>query len=113
MSADSSHRDPSPTWHPYRVVRVPEPGPPLTSAQERVLAALTHLCPQVGGDVTAREVASVLGVRFGSVVLTLRNLARRRLATEHEAGDEADGSAWSPTLAGRARVRSLAGRRPL
>jgi hypothetical protein len=64
-----------------------------------VLGALVHLCPRSGSETCSRSVAESAGLRHGSVVLTLRNLERQRLAAEH------DGASWSPTLFGRARVR--------
>ncbi len=53
----------------------------------------------------ARAVAGSAGLRLGSVVLTLRNLERQRLAAEHPAPCEGGESTWSPTLFGRARIR--------
>jgi hypothetical protein len=93
-------------WHPYRVTRRHDRcGAPLTPPQRAVLEALVHLCPRPGADACPRAVAGSAGLRFGSVVLTLRNLERHRLATEHPAGSGDEGPRWSPTLIGRSRVR--------
>jgi hypothetical protein len=101
MSTHTSH---SPD-RPYRVIKRHDRfARPLTKPQERVLAALVHLCPGSGSETTARAVALSAGTRHGSVVLMLRNLEQLRLAIEHEDG------IWSPTGLARARFRS---RRPL
>ena len=106
MSRDS--RSPS-TFHPYRVTSPHDRrGIPITPPQRAILEALTHLCPAPGSDACPRRVAACAGIRYGSAMLALRNLERRRLAIEHcDSGVETP--PWSPTLTGRARVRS---RRP-
>ena len=106
MGAMSRSIPPQNTWHPYRVTRPHHRcAPPLTGPQAACLEALVHLCPRPGSDVSARAVAGSAGLRLGSVVLTLRNLDRLRLATEHPAESEDAESTWSPTLFGRARLR--------
>lgn len=90
------------TRHPYRTTTPHDRrARPLTPPQHAVLEALVHLCPASGSDACPRRVAACAGLRFGSAVLTLRNLERQRLAAEHP-GDE---PRWSPTLVGRSRVR--------
>lgn len=102
----SRSTSPRPTWHPYRVTRGHDRrAAPLTAPQRACLEALVHLCPRPGSDVPAREVATCAGLRLGSVVLTLRNLDRQRLAAEHPPPCEDAEPTWSPTLFGRARVR--------
>lgn len=76
-------------------------GPPVTASQATVLATLVELCPDDGGDVSARAVAERTGQRLGSVVVVLRSLLKRRLALLHEGTDDA----WAPTMSGRSRVR--------
>src|SRR5687768_8332254 len=93
---------PQNSWHPYRVTRPHDRcAAPLTAPQTACLEALVHLCPRPGCDVPARAVAGSAGLRLGSVVLTLRNLERQRLACEHLADAEHRESTWSPTLVGR------------
>ena len=101
----SGSTPPHPTWHPYRVTRGHDRATPLTNSQRACLDALVHLCPRPGSDVTARAVAASAGLRLGSVVLTLRNLDKQRLATEHPAESDEAEPTWSPTLFGRARIR--------
>jgi hypothetical protein len=97
---------PSTHWHPYRVTRPHERGgAPMTQPQRAVLEALVHLCPRPGSDACPRQVAACAGVRYGSAVLTLRNLERRRLAIAHRAHESDEVPHWSPTLVGRSRVR--------
>lgn len=96
------------TWNPYRVTSPHgQRGVPLTQPQEAVLEALVHLCPRPGADVAARSVAASAGLRLGSVVLTLRKLEAKRLATEHHGRTDTEASTWSPTLFGRARTRRV------
>ena len=92
-------------WHPYRVTKQHDRrAVPMTAPQRAVLEALVHLCPTAGAETCPRRVAACAGLRYGSTMLTLRNLQRQRLATEHcGAGEPAP---WSPTLIGRSRVRS-------
>ena len=100
----------TPPKHPYRVTRAHDRrGIPITPPQRAVLTALTHLCPTPGSEACPRRVAACAGIRYGSAMLALRNLERRRLATEHCGPDAGGTPPWSPTLIGRARVRS---RRP-
>ena len=102
MSSDTR----SPHWHPYRTTRPHDRrGIPLTPPQAALLESLVHLCPTAGADACPRRVAACAGLRYGSAILTLRNLERRRLATEHPGPEPR----WSPTLIGRARIRN---RRP-
>ncbi len=97
---------PARTWHPYRVTRRHDRcAPPLTAPQQAVLEALVHLCPRPGCDASPRAVADAAGMRFGSAMLTLRNLDRRRLAAEHPGTSDEHECTWSPTLFGRSRVR--------
>jgi len=106
MRSASSSTPRSLGWNPYRVTRRHDrAGAPLTAAQHACLEALVHLCPRPGSDASGREVATSAGLRFGSVVLTLRNLERMRLATEHAPASEDEEATWSPTLFGRARAR--------
>src|SRR5688500_1141650 len=92
----------STTRHPYRTTTPHDRrARPLTPPQHAVLEALVHLCPSPGSDACPRRVAACAGLRFGSAVLTLRNLERQRLAAEHPGAE----SRWSPTLIGRSRVR--------
>jgi DNA-binding MarR family transcriptional regulator len=106
MRSDNPSLTPSPAWHPHRVTRPHDRcGAPLTAPQRAVLEALVHLCPRLGADVCPRAVAASAELRLGSVVLTLRNLERRRLAVEHPAQTDDDRPRWSPTLVGRSRVR--------
>jgi DNA-binding MarR family transcriptional regulator len=93
----------SPPHHPYRVTRRADlTGPPLTAAQQQVLATLTHLCPKPGSDCDARAVAKSAGMRLGGVVVVLQSLVEKRLVMRM---DDEDTSFWTPTLTGRARVR--------
>ena len=97
---------PKKAWHPYRVTRPHgRTAAPLTAPQRACLEALVHHCPRPGCDVSARRVAGSAGLRLGSVVLTLRNLERQRLACEHPPASEDREPTWSPTLIGRSRVR--------
>ncbi len=95
----------SPPHHPYRVTRRADlTGPPLTAAQQQVLATLTHLCPKPGSDCDARAVARFVDMRIGSVVVVLQSLVDKRLVVRY---DEAEGPFWAPTMTGHARVRQL------
>lgn len=82
------------------------PQRPLTPAQERSLVALAALCPGLGEEASAAEVAVRSGLRHGSTTLALRGLERRRLVTGH--GEDADPRTWAPTLIGRAQAKQLA-----
>ena len=97
-------------WHPYRVTRPHDRRAPMTQPQRAVLEALTHLCPTPGSEACPRRVAACAGVRYGSAMLTLRNLQRQRLAAEHLAPSGGETPRWSPTLVGRSRVRPRSGR---
>ena len=88
-----------------RFSRIP-PQRPLTEAQERSLVALAALCPEMGEEATAADIAARSGLRHGATTLALRGLERRRLATGH--GDDADPRLWAPTLTGRAQAKHLA-----
>ena len=93
-------------WHPYRVTKQHDRrAVPITAPQRAVLEALVHLCPTSGAEACPRRVAACAGVRYGATVLTLRNLQRQRLASEHPAAAEGSDPTWTPTLFGRARVR--------
>lgn len=97
---------PSPDWHPFRVTRPHDRrSAPMTQPQRAVLEALVHLCDQPGSEACPRRVAACAGLRFGSAMLTLRNLERQRLASEHRDHEGEQYAPWSPTLVGRARVR--------
>lgn len=89
--------------HPYRVTRTFEGGP-LTAKQQRALTALVALCPDPGCDVSAREIAKVVGLPVGPLTVILESLRQKRLVFKHEADDAAP-EGWTPTLTGRSRVR--------
>ncbi len=96
--------------HPYRITRAHDRrAMPITAPQRAILEALAHLCPAPGSEACPRRVAAGAGMRYGSAMLALRNLERRRLAIEHAGRDAGETPPWSPTLTGRARVRA---RRP-
>ena len=84
----------------------PPPQRPLTVAQERALVALAALCPGLGEEALAADVARRSGLRTGAATLALRGLERRRLVAGH--GDEP--RHWGPTLTGRAHAKHLADR---
>ena len=97
--------------HPFRVTRRSDvTGRPLTRSQQRILAALVHLCPRSGSDVTAREVAKAAGSKLGAVVIVLHSLADLRFVTCF-AEDEDQPITWTPTMTGRARARAGAANR--
>jgi hypothetical protein len=103
---------PEPTWHPYRVTRdLTSCGPRLTAPQELILAALVHRCPRPGDEISARVLARDTGLRLGSLVLSLRTMAGKRLVVEHPAETDDAEPAFSPSLIGRARLNGA--RRPL
>ena len=83
------------------------PQRPLTAAQERSLVALAELCPGLGEEAAAAEVAAQSGLRHGAATLALRGLERRRLAAGH--GEDGDPRMWAPTLTGRALAKHLRG----
>jgi hypothetical protein len=92
----------TPPSRPFRVAQRDDfTGPPLSQAQQRVLAALVAGCPEEGSDIDARTVAGRSDLRLGATVVVLRSLANRRLAIWHD--DEPEG--WAPTMTGRSRVR--------
>ena len=86
---------------------VPPPHRPLTRAQERALVGLAALCPGLGEEAPAADIAAETGLRHGATTLALRGLERRRLVTGH--GEDADPRMWGPTLTGRALARHLRG----
>ena len=97
--------------HPFRVTRRSDvTGRPLTRSQQRVLAALVHLCPTAGGEVTARDVARAAGSRLGAVVVVLQSLVDLRFVTRFD-GDDEQPTVWTPTMTGRARARAAASSR--
>jgi hypothetical protein len=103
---------PEPAWHPYRVTRdLSRCGPKLTAPQEAIMAALVHRCPRPGDEIGARVLAGDTGLRLGSLVVSLRTMAGKRLVVEHpaEAGDGEP--TFSPSLIGRSRLSGA--RRPL
>ena len=83
------------------------PQNPLTAAQRRALIALSELCPGLGEEATAAEIAGQSGSRHGATTLALRGLERRRLVIGH--GEEP--RLWAPTLTGRALAKTLRGER--
>lgn len=83
------------------------PQNPLTVAQERALVALAELCPGLGEEAAAADIAMQSGSRHGATTLALRGLERRRLVTGH--GSEP--RSWGPTMTGRALAKTLSGRR--
>ena len=91
-----------PLWR----LSTPPPQRPLTPAQERSLVALAALCPGLGEEAQAADIAAESGLRHGSTTLALRGLERRRLVTGH--GEEP--RCWAPTLTGRAHAKHLLGR---
>ncbi len=97
------------SWHPYRVRREPGRGQPLTVKQQTILAALAHRCPRPGDEIGARTLAADTGLRLGSLVLSLRHLAGRRLVIEHPATADNEEPAYSPSLLGRARIKESPG----
>ena len=121
-SRSSEHKPaagrPEPTWHPYRVTRDPSRcGPQLTRPQQAILSALVHRCPRPGDEVGARALAGDLGLRLGSLVLSLRHMVSARLVVEHPPESVDAEPTFSPSLVGRSRLngprRPLAtGRRP-
>ena len=84
------------------------PQRPLTPAQERSLVALAALCPGLGEEAPAADVAERSGLRHGATTLALRGLERRRLVHGH--GEDSDPRCWAPTLIGRAHAKHLAAR---
>ncbi|HEX8121538.1 MAG TPA: hypothetical protein VF549_09770 [Solirubrobacteraceae bacterium] len=88
-----------------RTAAIP-PQRPLTLAQERSLVALAALCPGLGEEASAADVAVRSGLRHGATTLALRGLERRRLVAGH--GEEA--RTWAPTLTGRAHAKHLTSR---
>ena len=92
-----------------RFFRSSSPNPPqrpLTPAQERSLVALAALCPEMGEEAPAADIAAQSGLRHGATTLALRGLERRRLVTGH--GEDADPRVWAPTMTGRAQAKQLA-----
>jgi hypothetical protein len=83
------------------------PQNPLTAAQERALVGLAELCPGLGEEASAADIAKQTGSRHGATTLALRGLERRRLVTGHGS----DPRSWAPTLTGRALAKTLIGRR--
>jgi hypothetical protein len=83
------------------------PQRPLTAAQERSLVALAVLCPGLGEEASAAQVAVQSGIRHGATTLALRGLERRRLVTGY--GEDHDPRTWAPTLTGRALAKHLRG----
>ena len=81
----------------------PPPQRPLTPAQERTLVALAALCPGLGQEALAADIAKRSGLRHGATTLALRGLERRRLVAGH--GDEP--RLWGPTMTGRAHAKHL------
>jgi hypothetical protein len=81
----------------------PPPQRPLTPAQERTLVAIAALCPGLGQEATAADIAGRSGLRHGATTLALRGLERRRLVAGH--GEEP--RLWGPTLTGRAHAKHL------
>lgn len=69
--------------------------------------ALARLCPGLGEEASAAEVAAASGIRHGATTLALRGLERRRLVTGH--GGDSDPRVWAPTLTGRALANHLGG----
>jgi hypothetical protein len=109
-AVQQDHRSAATTgWQPYRVTRSHRRGPRLTKPQQAILAALVHECPRPGDETLARAVADATKIRLGSVVVSLRNLARARLVVEHAAEIEGDEPTFAPSLIGRAAVTN---RRP-
>jgi hypothetical protein len=84
------------------------PQRPLTAAQERSLVALVALCPGLGEEASAADIAARSGLRHGATTLAMRGLERRRLVNGH--GEDSDPRCWSPTMTGRAQAKHLAGR---
>jgi DNA-binding MarR family transcriptional regulator len=84
------------------------PQRPLTPAQEKSLVALAELCPGLGEEASAAQIAARSGLRHGATTLALRGLERRRLVTGH--GADQDPRLWAPTLTGRAHAKHLAAR---
>ena len=76
------------------------PSRPLSLAQKRALVALVRLCPDMGDEADAGEVARSSGLKPNAAVLALHGLARRQLAIAHDAPE-----AWSPTMTGRGMAR--------
>ena len=100
---------PAPT-HAYRATSGHHCRPrPLKPKQELVLAALAHRCPTPGREVSARDIAADLGLRLGSLMLSLRYLATLKLVVEHPSEQESDEPMFSPTSFGLARVRTRRG----
>lgn len=95
---------PKPTWHPYRSTcgHDRRAARNLKGRQAEVLGALLHRCPRPGDEVSARVVSRDLGLRLGSLMLSLRSMAAQRLVVEHDADGE---PTFSPTLMGRALLR--------
>lgn len=69
--------------------------------------ALADLCPGLGEEAPAADVAARSGLRHGATTLALRGLERRRLAAGH--GQDGDPRMWAPTLTGRALAKHLRG----
>jgi DNA-binding MarR family transcriptional regulator len=97
--------------HPFRVTRRSDvTGRPLTRSQQRILAALVHLCPRSGCETTARDVAKAAGSKHGAVVIVLQSLAELRFVTCFDEDDDQP-TTWTPTMSGRARARAAASNR--
>jgi hypothetical protein len=97
--------------HPFRVTRRSDvTGRPLTRSQQRMLAALVHLCPTSGSEVTARDVAKAAGSKLGAAVIVLHSLVELRFVACFDEDDEQP-ITWTPTMTGRARARAGASNR--
>jgi hypothetical protein len=70
------------------------------------MAALVHRCPRPGDEVGARVLAGDTGLRLGSLVLSLRTMASRRLVIEHPAEIDGEETTFSPSLIGRSRLNT-------
>lgn len=83
------------------------PGRPLTSTQERVLAALVSLCGRPGWAASAAEIGALIKKTTGAVTLALRGLETRGLVLVHSSKP----ARYMPSFAGRVKARGL-GRPP-